>query len=125
MDPRRDLPDGLQDVHYPEEAPAHRVHVDGFWMDRTRSPTTLRRISPSQTGYVTVAERPPDPTDYPGADPALLVPGSSVFHRPPDPSTCATTGTGGPTCRAHAGAVPQAPDSTIARQKRPSVVHVA
>jgi formylglycine-generating enzyme len=23
------------DRHYPEEAPAHRVAVDGFWMDRT------------------------------------------------------------------------------------------
>jgi formylglycine-generating enzyme required for sulfatase activity len=22
------------DAHYPEEAPAHRVYVDGFWMDR-------------------------------------------------------------------------------------------
>ena len=22
------------DKHYPEEAPAHRVTVDGFWMDR-------------------------------------------------------------------------------------------
>ena len=24
------------DEHYPEEAPAHRVRVDGFWIDRTR-----------------------------------------------------------------------------------------
>ena len=24
------------DKHYPEEAPAHRVTVDGFWMDATR-----------------------------------------------------------------------------------------
>jgi Sulfatase-modifying factor enzyme 1 len=27
------------DRHYPEEAPVHRVTVDGFWMDRTPSPT--------------------------------------------------------------------------------------
>jgi len=33
------------------------------------------------TGHVTVAERPPDPGDYPDADPALLVPGSLVFRR--------------------------------------------
>ena len=32
------------------------------------------------TGYVTVAERPPDPADFPDADPALLVPGSLVFQ---------------------------------------------
>ena len=30
--------------------------------------------------YVTVAERPLDPADYPEADPDLLVPGSLVFH---------------------------------------------
>ena len=34
------------------------------------------------TGYVTLAERPPDPADYPDADPELLVPGSSVFVQP-------------------------------------------
>jgi formylglycine-generating enzyme required for sulfatase activity len=34
------------------------------------------------TGYITVAERPPDPKDYPGVDPSFLVPGSLVFRRP-------------------------------------------
>ena len=33
------------------------------------------------TGYVTLAERPLDPDDYPEADRALLVPGSLVFQR--------------------------------------------
>ena len=32
-----------------------------------------------ETGHVTVAEIAPDPADFPGADPALLVPGSQVF----------------------------------------------
>ena len=35
------------------------------------------------TGYRAVAERPPNPSDYPDADPALLAPGSLVFRRPP------------------------------------------
>jgi formylglycine-generating enzyme required for sulfatase activity len=30
------------DRHYPEEAPAHRVTVDGFWMDR--HPVTNRKF---------------------------------------------------------------------------------
>ena len=30
------------DDHYPEEAPAHRVTVDGFWIDRT--PVTNRQF---------------------------------------------------------------------------------
>ena len=70
------------DVHYPEEAPAHRVTVHGFWMD-------IRTVTNQQfgsfvrsTGYVTVAERSPDPNDYPDADPALLAPSSSVFVKP-------------------------------------------
>ena len=55
------------DRHYPEEAPVHQVSVDGFWMDRT--PVTNRefRRFVAETGYVTFAEKAPDPKDYPGA----------------------------------------------------------
>ena len=35
------------------------------------------------TGYVTVAERQPDPKDFPGAPPENLVPGAVVFTPPP------------------------------------------
>ena len=41
------------------------------------------------TGYVTVAERPLDPAQYPDADPELLRPGSLVFYptrRPGQPA---------------------------------------
>ncbi len=73
------------DRHYPEEAPVHRVIVDGFWMDR--APVTNERFQRfvEATGHVTFAELPPDPADYPGADPALLHPGSLVFVKPPGP----------------------------------------
>lgn len=70
---------------YPEERPAHRVIVDGFWM--AAHPVTndeFRRFA-EETAYVTVAERQPDPDSYPGADPALVVPGSLVFERPARP----------------------------------------
>jgi formylglycine-generating enzyme required for sulfatase activity len=71
------------DRHYPEEAPVHRVTVDGFWMDAT--PVTNRefRRFVEATGHVTVAERKPDPKDYPGALPHMLKAGSLVFN-PPD-----------------------------------------
>ena len=70
------------DDHYPEEAPAHRVMVDGFWIDRhTVTNAEFTRFI-RKTGYVTVAERAPDPADYPGARPELLVPASTVFRRP-------------------------------------------
>src|SRR4051812_39503651 len=67
------------DYHYPEEAPTHRVTVAGFWIDRT--PVTNRQFRKfvNDTGYVTFAEIPPDPKDYPGALPHMLKAGSLVF----------------------------------------------
>jgi formylglycine-generating enzyme len=73
------------DHHYPEEAPAHRVSVDGFWLDRT--PVTNRQFREfvEATGYVTFAEIAPDPKDYPGALPHMLKAGSLVFTPPSHP----------------------------------------
>jgi formylglycine-generating enzyme required for sulfatase activity len=68
---------------YPEEQPVHRVSVDGFWMDEHPVTNAEFRRFIKATGYLTVAERKPNPVDYPDADPALLVPGSLVFRRPP------------------------------------------
>jgi formylglycine-generating enzyme len=70
------------DDGYPEEGPARSVAVDGFWIDRT--PVTNRDFNRfvRETGHVTLAERPADPETYPHADPALLVPSSSVFVKP-------------------------------------------
>ena len=68
--------------HYKEEAPVHRVTVDGFWIDRT--PVTNRQFKAfvKATGHVTNAEIPPDPKDYPGALPHMLYAGSLVFSPP-------------------------------------------
>lgn len=66
---------------YPEEAPVHRVEVDGFWIDEHPVTVAEFRRFVKATGYVTCAERSPNPADYPDADPALLVPGSLVFHK--------------------------------------------
>src|SRR5919112_6397121 len=71
------------DDHYPEEAPAHPVGVSGFWIERTQVTNAAFRRFVKATGYVTVAERVPDATLYPGAAPELLVAGSVVFQQPP------------------------------------------
>ncbi len=65
---------------YPEEAPVRRVAVEGFWIDA--HPVTVARFRRfvRATGYVTMAERAPEASEYPDADPALLVPGSLVFR---------------------------------------------
>jgi formylglycine-generating enzyme len=71
--------------HYAEEAPVHQVSADGFWIDT--APVTNRRFAEfvEDSGYVTVAERPLDPADFPGAPPENLVPGSLVFTKTPGP----------------------------------------
>jgi formylglycine-generating enzyme required for sulfatase activity len=67
--------------HYPEEAPVHRVSVDGFWMDRYQVTNAQFARFVRATGYVTIAERTPDPALYPNAAPENLVPGSLVFQK--------------------------------------------
>jgi sulfatase modifying factor 1 len=71
------------DHHYPEEAPAHEVTVPGFWMDPAPVTNADYRRFVEATGHVTLAERPANPADYPGANPELLVPSSVVFRKPP------------------------------------------
>src|ERR1700722_20503641 len=62
--------------------PVHRVYVNSFWMDRTAVTNDQFAEFVAATGYVTVAERQPDPKDFPGADPQDLAPGSVVFTPP-------------------------------------------
>ncbi len=80
------LPGGVftmgSDRHYPEEKPAHTVRVGAFWIDRHA--VTNRQFAQfvAATGHVTLAEKPADPADYPGADPTLLLPSSVVLVPP-------------------------------------------
>jgi sulfatase modifying factor 1 len=73
------------DEFYPEERPVREVTVGPFAM--ARHPVTNREFAAfvAATGWVTLAERQPCAADYPDADPALVVPGSSVFVPPPGP----------------------------------------
>ncbi|WP_423980349.1 SUMF1/EgtB/PvdO family nonheme iron enzyme, partial [Ilumatobacter sp.] len=73
------------DDHYPEEAPTHRVRVDAFAIDRYEVTNERFAAFVEATGYRTVAERPLDPADYPGAPAANLVAGSLVFNPTPGP----------------------------------------
>src|SRR5215475_13122215 len=68
---------------YWEERPVHEVRVDGFWIDRCAVTNAQFAQFVKATGYVTMAERQPDPADFPGAPPENLVPGSMLF-RPTD-----------------------------------------
>ena len=113
------------DAHYPEEAPARAVEVSGFWMSRTTVTNDEYAKFVADAGYVTVAERPLDAADFPGAPAENLVPGSMVF-----------TGTTGPVDLRHLsqwwtwipGASwrhPRGPASDVAGLGGHPVVHIA
>ncbi len=113
------------DDFYPEERPVHRVAIDGFWMDDHPVTVAEFRRFVKATGYVTWAERPPDPADYPDADPDLLVPGSLVFQRavgPVDFSDVRSWWTWTPGAQWRR---PEGPLSTVHGRELHPVTHVA
>ena len=73
------------DTHYPEEAPAHRVSVDGFWIDRTPVTNAQFKQFVRATGHVTFAERKPDAEGLPQRVAAHALAGSLVFTPPRHP----------------------------------------
>ncbi|MCK0110556.1 formylglycine-generating enzyme family protein [Ornithinimicrobium sp. F0845] len=67
------------DEFYPDERPVHERTVASFEIDRYEVTNEDYARFVEDTGYLTVAERELDPADFPGADPADLVPGAMVF----------------------------------------------
>ncbi len=113
------------DDHYPEEGPAREVAVDGFSIDRTQVTNLAFAAFIAATGYVTVAERPLDPADFPGAPAENLAPGSLVFTPTPGPVDLRHlsqwwTWTPGACWR-----LPEGPRSSLAGRDEHPVVHVA
>jgi formylglycine-generating enzyme len=113
------------DDHYPEEAPVHEMTVAGFWIASAPVTNAEFRRFVKETGHVTSAERAPDPADYPGAKPELLVPASVVFQKTRqrvdlrDPYSWWTYVPGADWRH------PQGPASTLHGRERHPVVHVA
>jgi formylglycine-generating enzyme required for sulfatase activity len=109
---------------YPEEGPVHPATAAGFWMDATTVTNNQFRRFVKATGYVTMAERPPDPADYPDADPELLVPGSAVFRKTRGPVNLRA-----PSWWEYVPGAdwrhPEGPGSTLDGRERHPVVHVA
>ncbi len=70
---------------YPEEAPVHEETVGAFRIDAHPVTNDAFAGFVKATGYVTLAERAPNPADYPDVPVEALVPGSLVFHRTDGP----------------------------------------
>ena len=73
---------GADDASMADARPVHEVTVSGFWMDRTEVTNRQFARFVKETAYVTIAERKPDPRDFPDAPSEKLVPGSIVFTPP-------------------------------------------
>ncbi|NNG97644.1 formylglycine-generating enzyme family protein [Gordonia araii NBRC 100433] len=73
------------DAHYPEERPVHERTVEPFSIERHLVTNDQFAEFVADTGYVTVAEEEVDPAQFPGADPADLVPGALVFTKTAGP----------------------------------------
>lgn len=68
---------------FADAGPVREVSVGDFWMDRHEVTNAQFQAFVEATGYLTVAERPLDPGDYPDVPAEVLVPGSAVFSPPP------------------------------------------
>jgi formylglycine-generating enzyme required for sulfatase activity len=68
---------------FPDAAPVHDVELDGFWIDISEVTNLQFARFVKATNYVTVAERPLDPKDFPNVPREDLKPGSIVFKLSP------------------------------------------
>ena len=109
----------------PEEKPAHRVRVDGFFIDRTEVTNSQFEVFVRSTGYVTTAEKAPQageilkqlPSGSPSPRPEQLVPGSLVFTGRSDGWWSWTPGAD--------WRHPEGPGSSIVGREHHPVVHVS
>ncbi len=111
------------DPEHEDEGPPRRVTVAPFSIDRTEVTNAQFAAFVKATGYVTLAERKPDPALYPGVPASKLKPSSLVFVG------AAGLGSGDPTLwwRIVEGANwrhPEGPGSSLAGRERHPVVQV-
>ena len=71
--------------HLEDAQPVHQVEVKGFWIDRNDVTNEEFARFVRATGYVTIAERPLDPKEFPNLAPEDLAPGGVVFTPPDHP----------------------------------------
>lgn len=110
---------------YPEEAPVREVHVDAFSIDRFTVTNREYAKFVDETAYQTVAERPLNPDDFPGAPLEALVPGALVFHQTAGPVDLRDWSQWWSYVHGACWNHPEGPGSTIESRMDHPVVHVA
>ena len=113
------------DDHYAEERPARKVRVDPFWIDETPVTNAAFAAFVADTGYVTLAEKAPDPALYPGILPEMIRAGSLLFTKPAGPVPLNDFSHWWSFCFGADWRHPEGPGSSIAGREDHPVVHVA
>jgi formylglycine-generating enzyme required for sulfatase activity len=111
--------------HYPEEAPEHLRTVNGFWIDKYPVTNNDFRQFVKATDYITLAERVPDASLYPGAAGDKLVPGSVVFKQPSRPVDLRNHHNWWELVAGANWRNPEGPRSSLVGREQHPVVHVA
>ncbi len=116
---------GSDDPGFPESHPAHDATIDGFWMDATEVTNEQFAKFVQATGYVTIAERKPDPARFPGFPPDDRLPFSTVFTPPPHKVPLHNAEGWWKALPGASWRQPEGPGSGLAGRERHPVVHVA
>lgn len=109
----------------PDEQPIHDVKIRGFWIDRYEVTNEQFAKFVETTGYVTTAEKDPDPAQFPGAPVENLVPGSVVFTPPARVETLNDHMQWWKYVKGANWRHPEGPDSNLIGRERHPVVHVS
>ena len=117
----------------PNERPAHRVRLDGFWMDEHDVTNEEFARFVEATGYVTIAERPVDweelknqvPPGTPKPPDEMLLPGSLAFTPPDGPVDLREMGNWWTWTTGTDWKHPDGPKSTIEKRRDLPVLQVA
>jgi sulfatase modifying factor 1 len=111
--------------HMEDAQPVHQVEVKAFWMDRTDVTNEEFAKFVKATGYVTLAERPLDPKEFPNLAPDDRTPGSVVFSPPPGPIALDNPLAWWKFVHGANWRHPQGPNSDIRGKETYPVVHIA
>jgi formylglycine-generating enzyme required for sulfatase activity len=116
---------GTTHAQMEDARPVHQVEIKGFWMDRTDVTNEEFARFVKATGYVTIAERPLSPKEFPNLAPDERAAGSVVFTPPSGPIPLDNALAWWKFVHGANWRHPQGPGSDIAGKEKYPVVHIA
>lgn len=116
---------GSEEPMFDDARPLHRVRVGSSWIDATEVTNREFKLFVDTTRYRSVAERPPDPREFPGVAASELVSGSAVFSSPGRPVSLDAPSRWWKYVPGASWRHPEGPGSSIAQRMDHPVVQVA